>query len=346
MRLYGRSCNRSLLAAALAIAASNANAVSYSFEQILDVPTGITEYRLRSDGFHFGSLLQDPVGRLVFRPHPDRLDPNGWGSSWYMAPFFAGTDSRGGRVDSIAVGAGGIAVSLSGVVPLSATQTFGTWSYSGTFAYEEGPQRATASGQLGVALDGQVSVDLNLNRIASNFLAGVPFQGGGSGNTGDMSGALVTYAPGSDPRNFAWMPPDLPAHFPTDASGYLGIDVLGELNRVDTLALGETFQITVARKPSLALAYEVVSGGSLSAGLFWNAAQGQNFALDNIGINHLRLWQNALSSSAQYNVTMSSVAAVPEAHAWVLLLAGLIVVGGACRAKAREVVPGRESVLV
>jgi hypothetical protein len=183
------------------------------------------------------------------------MDPDGWGSSWYVNPFVSGADAQDGRVVSIEAVPGdmGIAVSLGGSVPRDGVQSFGSWAFVAIFKYDPSMHRADAKGHLAVKLPGPLTIlgaDLNLYRIASNFLRDVPLQSGGRGDSGDMKNAVVSYSDGVDSRNFVWLPSKLPVHFPTDASNFLRIDVVGNTNSVDTAAQGNE-PIAVARKPSL-----------------------------------------------------------------------------------------------
>ena len=74
--------------------------------------------------------------------------------------------------------------------------------------------------------------------------------------------------------------------FSFDCSTYVEIEVFGQLNTVDTLSLGEDFQIDIARKPTTRLT-GTSAPDSMIAGLVWDASQGQNFAADKLGINHV-----------------------------------------------------------
>jgi hypothetical protein len=200
-------------------------------------------------------------------------------------------------MDSVAPNTSGIDISTHGHVTRAGGSTYGTWDLQGNLSYDPAAQRVFGSGTLLITLDGTLAdagADLNLERIASNFLHDVPLQIGGEGDTGDMRHAMVRYAPNGDSRDFSWFPPALHSHFPADSSHYLRIEVLGQLNTVDTQALGEPFQIEIARKPTLKLTYTSATDPIFS-GLIWDASEGQNFAADNVGINHL-LRQGATSS--------------------------------------------------
>lgn len=86
--------------------------------------------------------------------------------------------------------------------------------------------------------------------------------------------------------------------------------------------MGQPSQIAVATKPTLLLSFDSAND-PLSAGLYFDTQQAQNFAADNIGINHLLLKQNNLSTDLHFSVAMSSTVPVPEPATWALWLAGL-----------------------
>src|SRR5438309_1040271 len=90
-----------------------ANAGPYSEITAPGGGAGDVEYRFLLNGFHFATLVDDePEGRLIFRPHPDQSDPNGWGTSWYLSPFLAGGDPSRGVIQSLSPTATGIDLSL------------------------------------------------------------------------------------------------------------------------------------------------------------------------------------------------------------------------------------------
>ena len=281
---------------------------TFSVKEVFDPDTGNTEHRFFHDGFHFSTLIEDPDGRLIFRSHPDQKDVNGFGSSWVMNPFLAGAEPGLGIINSIETSVSGIQISLSGQVARAFGLTYGTWTISADISYDAAAAVVAASGTLAIALDGTLAAaaaDLNVERITSNYLFCVPLQTGGIGNTGDMQHAVVTYAPGGGPMDFVWIPQDMPSHFPTDSSTYLDIEVVGQLNTVDTMALGEGFQIAVARKPTVRLTYNSAPDAMI-AGLIWDEGEGQNFAADNVGINHLFLQGQTSSTSFTLPFTYES----------------------------------------
>ena len=313
------------LAALIFLIAINPSHANYTVTPYQDTATGNTEQRLMFNGFHFGSLISDSTGHLIFRPHPDQNDVNGWGISWYIAPFLAGADSSGGVVAAVQAEPNGIALQLSGQVASGTATAFGHWTSSLLMSYNSARQAVAATGSLDIQLPARLSSigkDLNLERLSTNTLVNVPLQSGGVGDTGDMKEAVISYGVDLGSRQFVWRPPLQPAHFPTDASSQLRITAVGQINDVDTLALGQPSQIAVATKPTLLLSFDSAND-PLSAGLYFDTQQAQNFAADNIGINQLLLKQNNLSTDLHFSVAMSSTVPVPEPATWALWLAGL-----------------------
>ncbi len=288
----------------------------YDFEDVpptADFPY-IPHYRLLCDGFVFGSFHVKPEGGLIFRPHPDRYDENGWGTSWFMAPFLSGAGTSSGVLIGITASPTGIYVIWSGRVANVGGNDYGTWMISGTLSYDSLAQKVTASGNLSISLNGTLRAanrDLNLERLSSNYLRNVPLQGCGGcfGDTGDMKEAKVTYST-QDTRNFTWIPSSLPSHYPNDISTTLGIEVVGNMNNVDVLRLDPPWlsQIAVARKPSTFLAFSSADV-LLSAGFYWDENREQDPAADNIGINHLVFKEKSDSTQMTFNFTMTSISA-------------------------------------
>ncbi len=290
------------------------------------------EYHFLEDGFHFGSLIVDPQGRLILRAHPDQQDANGWGTSYLTNPFLSNADGGNGTIESILTTPSGFDISTSGSVNTAGNSTYGTWAWHAIVSYDPQLQQVVGTGTLDVSLPGTLAAagaDLNLDRLASNFLHNVPLQTGGTGDTGDSTGALVSYAAAGDPRDFTWYPPDLPAHFPYDFSPYLKIELPGTVNTVDTLALGEGFQIAVASKPTFSLAFTSSSPDDpLGVGLTWDQGQGQNFASDNIAGYHQANKFTTLDTQLSYDFQFAAVPPVPEPSSGLLAVAGLLALVG------------------
>jgi hypothetical protein len=309
------------------------------------VPDGANiEHRMFLDGFHFGTLISQADGALIFRPHPDQGDVNGWGTSYYLNPFLSDGQPGQGGVNVIVASAAGISVEASGLIVGGPSSTYGTFGWTALVTYNAAIQKLTGVGSVNVLLDapladaGPTGADLNLDRLASNVLVNVPLQTGGVGNTGDMSAVRASYAPAGDPRDFSAFPPDWClddpigcGHFPSDTSEFLSIELVGDVNLVDPGI--EDFAI--ARKPSLLVALHAQSAQQvLSFGGKFDSGEAQNFAADNVGINHLVLRTSTTGTAFQFDLLFESVP-VPEQHSWLVMLpGGLILLLLACRRMA------------
>ena len=53
---------------------------------------------------------------------------------------------------------------------------------------------------------------------------------------------------------------------------------------VDTLALGEGFQINIAPKPSSRFVIQATNGAPVTFGAFYDKNESRNFAADNVGV--------------------------------------------------------------
>jgi hypothetical protein len=154
------------------------------------------------------------------------------------------------------------------------------------FSYSAEQKEITGIGQYSITLDGQLNDttgDLNLYKIASNYLYDVPLLSGGTGDTGDMVQADVV----GDTFSFTWSPPEEPVYFPNDITDYLSIDVLGQYNEVDTAAQGYE-PIDPAYKPSLKVILTSQEAGlDMIFGGIYDWDKRQDFWEDNIGITPL-----------------------------------------------------------
>lgn len=266
-------------------------------------PEGDTEFRLIRDGFHFGTLLYTDQGEAAFRPHPDLTDVNGFGSTFYFGPYLGPSASSpaspGGRpmasnpIVTANTPENTVSVQLQGPVNRDPNANFGTWVETLTIGYDPLRQAIHGTGNLTVTLSAPLmtaEADLNLGKVASNYLVNVPRQGSTVGNTGDTDHVDVSFAVGSDPRDFTWVPVQ-GTTFPQDTSPRLQLDFAAAVNTVDTIALQvPPPQIAVARKPSLAVTYASQDQQTvLSAGLSYAASKSQDPFADNVeGVHQVR----------------------------------------------------------
>lgn len=203
------------------------------------------EYKFMFDKKHFMTLI-DKNGMFIFRPHPGD-DANGWGSSWYAQPFLPNAIIRDTKINSITVKTNEVMVDAVGNVS-GEFSPYGSWKFNMGFNYNLLSKRISGNGVYSINLDDLLDSstgDLNLYKIASNYLDDVPLLGGGMGDTGDMERANVI-----GKNNFSWIPDINGNHFPMDFSDSLSIDVIGRYNNVDTAAQGFS-PILPAYKPSM-----------------------------------------------------------------------------------------------
>ena len=272
----------------------------YSIEQVDN--NGITEHRFMFNKHHFMTLIDDN-GTLNLRPRPG-VDVNGWGSSWYVQPFLPGAVLGHTIIDSLTADSEGIHVSASGSVSYGESSTYGTWSITMDFNYNAAEKKITGIGEYSIILDETLTDttgDLNLYKIASNYLDDVPLLSAGIGDTGDMKQADVV----GDSFNFTWVPPDQPSYFPNDISDYLLIDVVGQYNNVDTEAQGYE-PIEPAYKPSLkVILISQQAGLEMIFGGIYDWEKRQLFWEDNVGITPLILKQST-ETEFRFNVEFES----------------------------------------
>ena len=254
---------------------------------------------------HFITLIIDSSGAIAVRPHPG-LDVNGWGSSLYMQPFLPGAVLRGTNVQSISVQSSGINVSVSGIVSQGSSASYGTWNGNFTFSYSPFLKKITGTGTYNISLAGTLSSstgDLNLYKLASNYLVNVPLLNGTVGNTGDISSVIVT---GGGPSDFTWIPSS-GSTYPGTVRNPISVAAVGDYNQVDTAAQGYP-PIAAAYKPSMTIVLSSSQSGlPLIFGAGYDQAKSQQYWEDNVGITPLIL-KNSTYTNYNFNVTFDSTA--------------------------------------
>ena len=263
--------------------------VPYSIERLQ--VNGTLEYRFKSDSHHFMTLVNEQ-GTFNLRPHPG-CDVNGWGSSWYAQPFFPAAVLKHSVIDNAHADAHGIHLTVSGKVSHSAESSFGTWGITMHHRYDPVGKKVAGTGVYTIRLAGPLSDstgDLNLYKIASNYLNDVPLFAGNIGDTGDMKAARVI----GDGFSFTWVPPDQPSFFPDEKSDVLAIEVVGDYNTVDTGAMGyartdpKFKPIAPAYKPSLNITLRSRRADvGIAFGAVYDLSKGQQYWEDNVGITPL-----------------------------------------------------------
>ena len=285
-----RSFLNIVLVISLAFGAS-AKASDYSVSQVINESK--IEHRLYYKQHHFMTIIDDS-GTFNIRPHPG-LDRNGWGSSWYMQPFLPSANLKHTTIGNIVPDDNDIDVVASGFVSSGSNDTYGTWDTNLSFRYDPENKIVNGSGNYVINLSGNLSPstgDLNLYKISSNYLINVPLLTGGFGDTGDMKQADVI-----GKFNFTWNPPEDPSCFPQDITDYLSIDVIGQLNNVDSAAQGYQ-PIKPAYKPSMKVALSNSDpnhhGIDMIFGAIYDTSQSQYYWEDNVGITPLILNRSSL----------------------------------------------------
>ncbi len=218
----------------------------------------------------------------IIRPHPG-FDPNGWGPSPYLHPYIAGADPRDVETYSVSAAEHGIEVSVAGGVSRPPSGAYGTWSLGMTFTYDLAGKRVSGAGTCSIDLpDVLFGVgDLNIYRIASNYLRSVPLLTCAVGDTGDMT--HVDVIRGVQPST--WAPPD--DSCPGDISDEMRVRVNGRLNLVNTRAQGYGYQIAPAYKPTVEIGLERTSPPSgiplIFCGFYDETYD--DFTSDNVGVS-------------------------------------------------------------
>ena len=171
-------------------------------------------------------------------------------------------------------------------------------------SYDAVARQVNGVGDYTVALDGPLSAatgDLNLYRIASNYLDEAPLLDGQVGDTGDMDRAEAL----GNCFRFTWAPEEIPSFFPNYTTDWLWVDVQGQYNHVDTAALGYE-PIAPASKPSVqVLLNSMRYGVPMTFGAMYDTAGSLHFWEDNVGITPLIL-TNAVDTDFYFAVEFVS----------------------------------------
>ena len=264
-------------------------------------PTG-----LLADRQHFFSVIAK-AGAVAERPHPDISETNGWSRSCYGQLFFPGAVLHGAAVSIPTVGKNGITVRIAGAISVGANKSAGSFTRIMVYTYDSSAKKVMGTGTCVANLSKSPSAlglgDLNLYKLASNFLHDVPLLGGGVGDTGDMSEVNVV----SGSTSYKWDLLANPGYFPTNTADSLLINVIGQYNNVDTAAQGYA-PIVAAYKPNVSIKYtSKVSGVPMIFGAIYDIANGTKFWLDNVGITPLIL-RTSTAKKYSFDVVFESTA--------------------------------------
>lgn len=282
---------------------------TYAVQQVQINPNHV-EHRMLCEQHHFMTLV-DNNGTMNIRPHPG-VDINGWGSSWYAQPFLPGAVLRHTVIHSLQpAGSAGIHLNASGGVSQGTASTYGTWSMDMHFSYNPRVKKISGTGTYTITLEGPLSQtggDLNLYRVASNYLHQVPLLNGRYGDTGDMLQAEIQHGTGDTPFGFSpWLPPAEPEFFPSEETTRLTINIVGQCNNVDTARQGYA-PIDAAFKPSMKITLAADNQNvGMRFGAMYDLNKSKDFWEDNVGITPL-INQNATTTSFTFAVQFESTA--------------------------------------
>ncbi len=268
------------------------------------------EQQLFLDGHHFLSVIMiDDV--CAIRAHPGN-DINGWGSTLYLQAFLPGAILGHTVLNDIEALTEGVTMSFTGLISYGSTGNWGEWNSELFFSYAASQKVVNGSGtyniQLSEPLSG-VSGDLNLVKIASNYLHDVPLLDPPYfGDTGDMQYADVNGAGAGFP--FTWNPVENPGYFPDYATDSLSIDVSGQYNNVDT-SDSTGISIEPAWKPSLKFTLDASDSAEMIFGAIYDLEHATDFWSDNIGITPLIL-HDTEQTEFNFAVNFESTTDEPE----------------------------------
>ena len=307
---------------------SDSSAENYSISQVT-APNGAVEYRLKKDDRHFLSVINNH-GAFIIRPHPGD-DINGWGSSLYMQAFLPGAKQKHSTIDSVVAGVDGVEVNSHGKVSRGANSTFGDWQFNMNFSFNQNEKEIIGEGQYFIQIPQPLTKakvdsefvrknnprlykiitenpklsfgDLNLYKLASNYLHDVPLLDNGIGDTGDMQRADIYF---NDVFQLSWFPLDATEFFHFVFIDNLAADVLGQYNNVDTAAQGHE-RIEPAYKPDMKVTLDShQSGIPMIFGGIYNLNFSQVFESDNIGITPLILQRQTDLTDFGFDVSFQS----------------------------------------
>ncbi len=308
LEVFRKRFNRTLVAISLAagfiLNSQTALADPYSVELVNN-----KEYRCKIQERHFMTIIKEN-GIFAIRPHPGD-DVNGWGSTLYFQPFLPGANLSYTTINSINADSNGIHADVNGKVSRGSLSNYGDWNCILNFNYNSSSKSISGEGDYSITLSGNLSSstgDLNLYKLASNYLDNVPLLGNGIGDTGDMSRAIVN----PDTPSFTWLPPLQPAYFPPEITDNISINCIGNYNNVDTAAQGYS-PIAAAHKPSIKVdLHSHRQGEKMIFGAIYDTTKAQDFWEDNVGITPLIL-KSSTQTSFDFDVGFYSIS--PEDNA-------------------------------
>uniref|UniRef100_A0A0G4I5F3 Uncharacterized protein n=1 Tax=Chromera velia CCMP2878 TaxID=1169474 RepID=A0A0G4I5F3_9ALVE len=251
------------------------------------------QFRFTRDGHVFFSIVTEstiytpgsrPSRILALRPRPNH-DPNGWGTSIYMQPFFpAARLDYTGEVEATAE-EDGVHVKAVGGVSEGDANAPGNWSLNGTFSFDDESRVVKGVGTYSIRLFEPLSEldgDLNLMKLASNYLLDVPLLSGGRGDTGDMTQVEVT----ASNFHINWSPPTRPSFYPSESASRLLMNMTGDFYDLDSTEWdGFEGRIAAACKPSVEFLLDCSK--EVRFGALYDTTVARLYWMDNIGVTPL-----------------------------------------------------------
>jgi len=272
--------------------------------------TGVLEHRCWLVDRHFLTLIEQQ-GQCIIRTHPG-TDPNGWGTSLYLQPFVAGQEIAGGKVEAVEATDTGIRIQFGGSIPAPGGGSEASFTTSLAVSLDPEAKQISGEGEYHVRVTktADLAGDLNLYRLASNYLQNVPLKGGGKGDTGDMHEVSVE----GDGGALEWTPP-LDDRFPQELYSTIRVAMSGGHNVVDSVAQGFD-EVEPAYKPSFTVSLTDVGGArSMQSGAMYdtsvdperNLPRSQLYWADNVGVVVL-IQKGRVTEQHDFAVSLSSEA--------------------------------------
>lgn len=156
--------------------------------------------------------------------------------SSYLLPFFPGAILHGIHVASPISKSDGIEIQDSGIVSLKSNLSYGNFTSRGMVSYNHSSKTIVGNATFDVSLNASMDAstgDLNVCKIASNYLSQVHLLNGSIGDTGDIAAVYVDgHGATAFPAPFFWNITGDQSFFPSPSTNQLSITVFGQYNQV------------------------------------------------------------------------------------------------------------------
>lgn len=273
------------------------------------------QYKCYLDDHHFLTVIDNDL-EFAMRTHPG-VDKDGWGTTLYLQAFLASATLKHTKINAVTASSSGIHVQASGKVSRDTDETYGTWQASLDFQYDptQTPPIVNGSGTYHITIDADLSSqphDLSICKIASNYLDDVPSLRAAIGDTEDTGDMQSVHAQGYQ-LDYWWTPPIPERDYPQDQTDWLTIEVLGQLNVVDTAAQGLA-AINPVYKPNLSLTLSSWQTAiHMIFGVQYATESSQVFDADNVGVTPVVL-RGTPYQHFDFNVAISSTPLPGDGH--------------------------------